>query len=43
MVVRFKSGKTLELTVLEVVRLYVEVFGCEIVDQNGQLSLDFSA
>lgn len=43
MVLRFKSGKTLVVTVVEVVRLYVMAYDCEIVEQNGQLSLDFSA
>lgn len=40
--IQFPNGNTLDLTVNAIVLLYIQAYGCVIVDQNGQLSLDFS-
>ena len=40
--IQFPNGTTLDLKVKSLVLLYVQAYGCVIVDQNGQLSLDFS-
>lgn len=43
MVLRFKSGKTLVVTVKSLALLYVKAYGAIILDRNEQLLLDFSA
>ena len=40
--IQFPNGKTLVLNCLAVVEMYTIAFNAVVVDQNGQLSLDFS-